>query len=126
MMHKYSNALKRIQDMEEQLAETRQTEPDDGAERARDRELMMHFMLANIHIQKHERSAEEEEERMLQRAIEESKQDNGPNPDEMTYEQLLELEEENGKVSKGLKPNVIARIPEKVWNRLSDTTKKED
>lgn len=62
---------------------------------------------------------------MLQRAIEESKQMSGPNPDEMTYEQLLELEEENGKVSKGLKPFAIQRIPEKVWNRVTDTVKKE-
>lgn len=44
---------------------------------------------------------------MIQQAIEESKKDapydsNNPNPDTMTYEQLLELEESNGKVSKGL------------------------
>lgn len=37
----------------------------------------------------------------LRRAIEESKHAN-PNPDNMTYEQLLEFEERNGKVSKGL------------------------
>ena len=45
-----------------------------------------------------------EEERLLQKAIEESKKDNNgePDPDNMTYEQLLELEEKNGKVSKGL------------------------
>jgi len=47
---------------------------------------------------------------MLQRVIEESKRDSGvndqPNPDEMTYEQLLELEENNGgRVSKGLQPS---------------------
>jgi len=47
---------------------------------------------------------------MLQRAIEESKRDmpedpNNPNVDNMTYEQLLELEAQNGKVSKGLKPS---------------------
>ena len=46
---------------------------------------------------------------MLQRAIEESKADmdndpNHPNPDNMTYEQMLALEDRNGKVSKGLKP----------------------
>jgi len=52
-------------------------------------------------------SAEAEEERLLQRAIEESKNESYdpsmPNTDNMTYEQLLELEENNGKVSKGLK-----------------------
>lgn len=48
-----------------------------------------------------------EEERLLQRAIEESKGDgdpSNPNTDNMTYEQLLELEDKNGKVSKGLTP----------------------
>ena len=43
----------------------------------------------------------------------------------MTYEQLLELEEENGKVSKGLKPAQIAKLKEKVWRKVSDTAKKE-
>jgi cytochrome P450 len=104
MMHKYSNALKRVQALEEQLAEASNSEEHDQSTRDRERELMMHFMLANIHIQRQERSAEEEEQRMLMRAIEESKRDSGPNPDDMTYEQLLQLEEENGKVSKGLKP----------------------
>lgn len=70
-------------------------------------------------------SAEAEEERLLQRAIEESKQacpddPNNPNPDNMTYEQLLELEEKNGKISKGLKPFEINRIPEKTWMKKSD------
>ena len=51
--------------------------------------------------------AEQQEERMLQMAIEESKRDipedpNNPNLDAMTYEELLELEETNGKVCKGL------------------------
>lgn len=63
---------------------------------------MLHSMMG-------ENSAEAEEQRLLQRAIEESKNDapidpNNPNPDQMTYEQLLELEENNGKVSRGLKP----------------------
>ena len=67
-------------------------------------------------------SAEAEEERLLQRALEESKQEapndpNNPNTDNMTYEQLLELEENNGKVSKGLKSHEIYRIPEKTWMR---------
>lgn len=67
-------------------------------------------------------SAEEEEQRLLQRAIEESKQDSNlePDPDTMTYEQLLELEESNGKVSKGLKPSDIRRIPEKMWMTRND------
>ena len=51
--------------------------------------------------------AQAEEDRLLMFALEESKQNNGhdpsnPNPDTMTYEQMLELEERNGKVCKGL------------------------
>ena len=43
---------------------------------------------------------QDEEERLLQKVIEESKKDD---PENMTYEQLLELEEKMGKVSKGLR-----------------------
>ena len=82
-------------------------------------QVMMNSMLgAN--------GAAAEEERLLARAIEESKQENHdptrPNVDEMTYEQICELEESNGKVSKGLKPEQISRIPEKMWMKESDTT----
>ena len=66
-----------------------------------------------------------EEDRLLQRAIEESKNEGmpgNPNVDNMTYEQLLELEENNGKVSKGLNPNVIRAIPEKMWMTKHDST----
>ena len=58
---------------------------------------------------------------MLQRAIEESKQDaqGGINPDDMTYEELLALEEENGKVSKGLTQQQIRKIPERMWSKVS-------
>ena len=49
---------------------------------------------------------EAEEERLLQQAIEASRGEandpNNPDPDRMTYEQLMELEDRNGKVSKGL------------------------
>lgn len=43
-----------------------------------------------------------EEERALQRAIEESRSQGPPNPDNMSYEQLMELGDRVGKVSKGL------------------------
>ena len=54
-----------------------------------------------------ERHLEEQEQLMLQKAIEESKREapedpNNPNLDNMTYEQILELEDRNGKVCKGL------------------------
>ena len=46
----------------------------------------------------------QEEERAIQRAIEESRRGGGNSndPDNMTYEQLLDLGERVGKVSKGL------------------------
>lgn len=57
-------------------------------------------------------NGEAEEQRLLQKAIEESKIEtfndpDNPNTDAMTYEQLLQLEERNGKVNKGLTPNQI-------------------
>ena len=39
----------------------------------------------------------------------------------MTYEQLMELEDRNGKVSKGLTQSEIKSIKEMVWMRRSDT-----
>ena len=66
-----------------------------------------------------EREAEKREEEMLKMAIEESKREadpNNPNIDDMTYEELLQLEEANGgAVSKGLKPSQIMKIPLKIW-----------
>ena len=40
-----------------------------------------------------------------------------PNPDRMTYEQLLELEEKVGNVSKGLTKNQIKKIPKIIYNK---------
>ena len=61
------------------------------------------------------------------RLIEETKQEevfdpSNPNVDQMTYEELLEMEEINGKVSKGLTPKQIQSIPEKTWKKKGDTT----
>ena len=51
MMQKYSNSLKRIQDLEEQLADSRKDDAEEEADqRDRERELMMHFMMANISL----------------------------------------------------------------------------
>ena len=53
-----------------------------------------------------------EEQIAIERAIEESKRDAGnPNPDTMTYEQLLELSEKLGSVSKGFTAEEINSIP---------------
>ena len=64
----------------------------------------------------------DEEERLLQKAIEESKQSNpnqNPDPDNMSYEQLLELGDRVGKVSKGLSKEKIQNIPVKFWRNGS-------
>ena len=51
------------------------------------------------------RRAQREEEAMLQQALAMSREDSGhQNPDNMTYEEMLALEESNGgAVSRGLK-----------------------
>ena len=90
--------------------------------RKREREIMMQVMMNSM---LGVNSAEAEEERLLQRAIEESKNaapddPNNPNPDNMTYEQLLALEESNGKVSKGLTKAQINSLPEKMWLNRGD------
>lgn len=48
---------------------------------------------------------------MLQRAIEESKANGEPNPDVMTYEELMALGDKLGKVAKGFKQEQIDNIP---------------
>ena len=50
---------------------------------------------------------------------------NNPNVDDMTYEEILELEQRNGKVSKGLKKHEINKIREKIWRKPTDTFNKE-
>jgi hypothetical protein len=49
------------------------------------------------------------DERLLEQAIQESLQEN-PNPDVMSYEQLQELGEKMGEVSKGYTPHQISRL----------------
>ena len=44
----------------------------------------------------------------------------------MTYEQLLKLGEDNGKISKGLTKAEIDLIPQIKWKRKKDTTNKEE
>ena len=56
-----------------------------------------------------------QEQIQLQRALEESKQSN-PNPDQMTYEELLELGNKLGVVAKGFKNEEIQMIPKRKLN----------
>lgn len=84
-------------------------------------------MMGNMFEMRQNLHAQKAEEEMLQKALEESRQTAGVqnlNPDEMTYEQLLQLEEENGgKVATGLKKIEIARIPQITWRFKNDTSK---
>jgi len=64
-------------------------------------------MIFHMHMAEQMRAIEEE--RLLRRVIEESKEEavlnldpTSPDVDNMTYEQLMELGENAGKVSKGL------------------------
>ena len=68
----------------------------------------MFIMESNTHLH-NQRNAYSEED-MIQRALEESNRDY-PNPDEMTYEQLLELGERLGKVEKGFTQEEIKQLP---------------
>ena len=68
--------------------------------------------------------AEAEEQRLLQRAIEESKNDagaqadpNNPDVDRMTYEQLMEMQDKAGQVSRGYSQAKIDTIPARSWYR---------
>ena len=89
----------------------------------------MQVMMNNmIHLRNEaiEREAQFREQEMLQRAIEESKNDIPQyfNTDHMTYEELLALEEENGgSVSKGLKPSQILKIPFSIYKPGRDGAK---
>jgi len=77
-----------------------------------EREMMMNAMMASAFHPTND--FQSEEERLIQRAIEESKQD-GNDPDSMTYEQLLELGERLGKVQCGLSPTQIAKLPTRTF-----------
>lgn len=76
-----------------------------------DRQMMMQLMMMGNAIMVNNN----EEEVALQRAIEESRRQDTSNPDNMSYEQLLELGDKLGKVSKGLKKEQLAKIPAKSW-----------
>lgn len=57
---------------------------------------------------------------MLRQVMEESKQTGQiVNPDNMTYEELLELEAKQGKVSKGLPKRAIQQINSMLWYKGS-------
>lgn len=65
---------------------------------------------------------------MLQAVLEESKQafhdPNNPDVDNMTYEQLMELQDKAGKVSRGLNKAQIESIRAQIW--LEGKTKSQE
>jgi E3 ubiquitin-protein ligase BIG BROTHER and related proteins len=63
---------------------------------------------------RHHHHFEPDEEQIMRQVLEESKQDE-VNPDNMSYEQLLALGDQVGKVSKGLSQARISAIPSFNW-----------
>ena len=86
-----------------------------------EKQLLNMMMQMNSGEAIRQRELEEEREKeMIEKAIQESLKEN-PNPDVMNYEQLQELEEEMGYVSKGFSDMEISMIPSKM-----NTSTKED
>lgn len=78
-----------------------------------DDHLMQMFLANQVHSQMHDsvKQAKNKEQDDLQKAIQESMQGN-PNPDMMNYEQLQELGDKIGTVSKGFTEEEIKQIEE--------------
>ena len=69
-------------------------------------------------LNENESIKEKIEEEIALRAVEQQIIDEiCPNPDKMSYEQLLELEEGLGNVNKGLTKDKINKIPEKLFRK---------
>ena len=89
--------------------------------RNNERQMLMMAMRQGAGVDQ----AAAEEERLLQRAIEESKNDaqdpDNPDVDRMTYEQLMELGENAGQVSRGYSMQEINRIQTQRWYRGKTT-----
>lgn len=91
------------------LAMQLQQEEKQRAERHKRRqdEFIRHVMMQEM---SHDSTLQEQMQ--LQKALEESKKSN-PNPDNMTYEEMLDLGEKLGKVQKGFTEELIKKIPKK-------------
>ena len=78
-----------------------------------------HFLKYTIYGPPEEEFMKEKsEEEYALRAVEQQIMDEiCPNPDKMSYEQLLQLEEEVGSVNKGLSKEKIKKIPEKPFHK---------
>jgi hypothetical protein len=78
-----------------------------------------HYLKYTIYGDSEERLMKEKaEEEYALRAVEQQIMDEiCPNPDKMSYEQLLQLEEEVGSVNKGLTKDKIKKIPVKPFHK---------
>ena len=102
---------------EENSEESEDTEnKNNPTENHRQFEQHLLSMLMNMGSNDLSYQREQEEQRekeMIEKAIQESLKEN-PNPDVMNYEQLQELEEQIGSVSKGFSDMEISMIPSKM------------
>ena len=89
----------------------------DVENRMNERQMIMMALNAGAGAEQ----AQAEEERLIQRAIEESKREapandpNNPDVDRMTYEQLMALGENAGQVSRGYTRTEIEKIRNQNW-----------
>ena len=117
---KFKKLVKEDEEKRRQEEEEQENDDEDDEERpmnTRDLEQHLMHMLMNNGVRGYmeQREIEEQEERdMIEKAIQESLKEN-PNVDVMNYEQLQELEERIGIVSKGFSDQEISKIPSKIW-----------
>lgn len=110
---------RRAQEEQEEDQESDNEQPRSNEDMQR--RLFQMLMQAQSYESRMQRELEEQREKeMIEKAIQESLKEN-PNPDVMNYEQLQELEERIGSVSKGFTDMEISMIPTKMC-----TSTKED
>jgi hypothetical protein len=80
-------------------------------------ELMTRLQNNNISVNQFLGRFPEMREMFGQEAYEEAYNEMYPNPDEMTYEQLLELQEKIGFVEKGFKLEEVQKVPLVKYNK---------
>lgn len=118
--------LERHQREEDEEAEADQEDLEGDQEELMDNNtLQKHLLSMLMQAQAYDNRMQEDyeaqrEQEMLDKAIQESLKEN-PNPDVMNYEQLQELEEKMGFVSRGFTDREISMIPSKM-----STSTKED
>jgi len=112
--------LDRRAQMEREEDEDDDDEEHNGNSEALQRNILDMLMRAQMqdHVMQSNMEQQREQE-MIEKAIQESLKEN-PNPDVMNYEQLQELEERIGSVSKGFSDAEISLIPKMVCNSTKE------